>query len=73
MRYHPLAEIDADPEFYALVRRYFRISSHHAALNFDSTSDRVHDDPKLGEDVVTRGIGDVAAVPLDQGSQSWLR
>ena len=62
-----VADIDANAEFQALVRRYLRISSDDAALNFDRTSDRVHDARKLGEDAIACGVGDVAAVPLDRG------
>ena len=43
-----VADIDANAEFQALVRRYLRISSDDAALNFDRTSDRVNDARKLG-------------------------
>ena len=62
-----VADVDANAEFQALVRRYLRISSDDAALNFDRTSDRVNDARKLGEDAIACGVGDVAAVPLDRG------
>ena len=68
-----VAKIDANAKFHALVRRYLRISSEDAALNFDRTSNRVHDAAKFGENAVACGVSDVAAVPLDPRSQSSLR
>ena len=63
--------IDANAEFQTLVRRYLRISSDDVALNFDRTSDCVHDARKLGEDAIACRVGDVPAVPLD-ASQAIL-
>jgi hypothetical protein len=64
-----VAEIYADTEFDALVRRYLRIAFEHAALNLDGTRDGVHDAAKFSEDTVPSGVGDVAAMHLDRGVQ----
>jgi hypothetical protein len=61
-----VAEIYADAEFNALVRRYLRIAFEHATLNLDGTRDGVHDAAKFSEDTVPSRVGDVAAMDLDR-------
>jgi hypothetical protein len=64
-----VAEIYADAEFDALVRRCLRIAFEHAALNLDGTRDGVHDAAKFSKDTVPSGVGDVAAMDLDRRVQ----
>jgi len=64
-----VAEIYADAEFNALVRRYLRIAFEHAALNLDGTRDGVHDAAKFSENTVAGGVGDVAAMHRDRRVQ----
>ena len=48
-----VAEIDANAEFNAPVRRCFRIALEHAALDLDGTGDGVHDAAEFSEDAIS--------------------
>jgi hypothetical protein len=62
-----VADIDADPEFYALIRRYVRIAFGHATLNIDCATYRIHNAVELGEQSVI-GIFDNSPA---MGSNIW--
>ena len=64
-----VAEIDANAELNAPVRRYLRIALEHAALNFDCAGDGVHDAAEFSKNTVACGVGDVAAMHLDRSIQ----
>jgi hypothetical protein len=64
--------MDANAEIYPLVRWHVRILFEHAALNFDGTSDGVHDAAKFREDAVAGCICDVAVVPLYRRIQDFV-
>src|SRR5262249_51385641 len=60
-----VAEIDADAEFDALVRRHAGVALAHAALDFHRATHSVDDARELDQHAVAGGLDDLAAVLLD--------
>jgi hypothetical protein len=57
-----IANIDADSELDAFLRRDIGVAFNHAALNVDGATHRVDDTSKLDEHAVAGGLDNAAAV-----------
>ena len=62
-----IAEMDADPEFYAALRRQARVALDHAALHFDRAAHRVDHAAELDEGAVTGALDDATVMHGDGG------
>jgi hypothetical protein len=47
-----IADIDADPEFNALIRWYGRVAFGHAVLNIDRATSRIHNAVELSQESI---------------------
>ena len=62
-----VANIDADAEFDAAVRRHIAVPLGHLALDFDGAAHCVDDAGEFGQQTVASGLDDAATVLADPG------
>jgi hypothetical protein len=62
-----VADIDANAEFDAALRRHIDVALGHVALDFDGAAYRIDDAGELDQQAVARGLDDAAAVLGDLG------
>jgi hypothetical protein len=62
-----IAQMNADPELDALVRRNTRVAFDHSDLDFDRAAHCVDDAAELGDEPVARALDDTPAMRSDGG------
>jgi hypothetical protein len=65
-----VAQMDADAELDATLRRKTRVALDHAILHFDRAANGIDDASELYEDAVTRPLDDAAVMHGDGGDRS---
>ena len=69
---YDVADVDADAEFNALVRRHFGVALDHSALNVDGAADGIDHADELHEHPVAGRLDDPAPVLGDLGVDQFL-